>query len=176
MAPPGALLFGPSPSVPSWSAAATLALASFCSRPAMVSQAPRCPGRGRVRWSLPPCRDSPPSGSRGMHSARRIRWSCHRFRSGPPSGSPRQNLTARCAALLRTKNVNWRRTTASFTVTRTPPGLVILCPLAPASRPPMTLLFVGSRLGRRRPPDRPSPDRPCLRLVVVITIRHTHSC
>ena len=57
--------------------------------------------------------------------------------------------------------------TASFTVSLEPSGFVVLCQLAPETRPSMTFLSVGSHLCRWLPPDPFSRRRPCLKLVVV---------
>ena len=57
--------------------------------------------------------------------------------------------------------------TASFTVSPEPKGFVVLCQLAPGTRPSMTFLFVGSLFCLRLPPDPSSRKRPCLWLVVL---------
>ncbi len=61
-------------------------------------------------------------------------------------------------------------TTASFTAFPEPLGFIVLCQLAPGlSQPSMTFLFVGSQVCRWLPPDMPSRECPCLKLVVSVT-------
>ena len=67
------------------------------------------------------------------------------------------------------KTVNCRCTTASFTVLLEPVGFVVMCQLTQESRPSMTFLSVGSQLCRWLPSDPPSRERPCLKLVVIVT-------
>ena len=67
------------------------------------------------------------------------------------------------------KNVNCPCTTAPFTPFLGPSGFVVLCQLTQESRPSMTFLSVGSQVCRWLPPDPPSRERPCLKLVVLVT-------
>ncbi|NER78985.1 MAG: hypothetical protein F6K42_05280 [Leptolyngbya sp. SIO1D8] len=67
------------------------------------------------------------------------------------------------------KTVNCLCTTASFTLFLGPLGFVGGCPLTQESGPSMTFLFVGSQICRWLPSDPPSRERPCLKLVVLVS-------